>query len=301
MFELLNVKWGEPVFGTPSGTITWSSDLGGELALANGATDESILSTFQAALSAWESVAAVDFEQVASGADFTVGAAPIDPTYAGVASYGPSLPGLNSLTSASITFNSNYIWSDNGGFGTTDFYAVALHEIGHVLGLDHPDDPTQVMNDVIYVDELGAGDIAGIQFIYGTDDDDPVGAPLVTDSSGGGGGGALGLLLGLLALIAAFFTGGGGGAAVAMAAGRIADRDDDDEPMPSEADLDDLAAIFGLDDCGDDCADGHGVSIAEFALLPAIDFTTQTNPCGCVGLCSHMMDEEEEPQGDVFI
>jgi Matrixin len=38
---------------------------------------------------------------------------------------------------------------------------VMIHELGHVLGLSHVDDPTQVMNPSSVVAELGAGDRAG--------------------------------------------------------------------------------------------------------------------------------------------
>ena len=53
-----------------------------------------------------------------------------------------------------------------------DFHRVALHEFGHVLGLDHPDQAGQskvaIMNSVISnLDSLAADDIAGVDFLYG--------------------------------------------------------------------------------------------------------------------------------------
>lgn len=312
MFELLNVKWGEPTFGTPSGTITWSSELGGDLVLNNGATDDSIDASLIQAFQTWESVAAVTFVEDDVDPMVTISAAPINPDFAGVTIFRPDLPGLNTLESAEVIFNSQYLWSDNGGIGSTDFFAVALHEIGHVLGLDHPDDPTQIMNAIIEVDELGEGDIRGAQLLYGTDGDDvPLEPEPEAESGGGGGGAAGGLLLGLLALIASMFT--GGGALVAMAAGRIAGAQVGEDENGDAANGDAFAYAPGtplpdaseLLEHGHFHGDGHdhggehvhGVAISEFALLPAIDFTQQPNPCGCVGLCEHIIDSDECEDG----
>ena len=44
---------------------------------------------------------------------------------------------------------------------------ILMHEIGHVLGLDHVDDPRQLMN-AAYVgqDDLGPGDLAGLKALH---------------------------------------------------------------------------------------------------------------------------------------
>ena len=75
-----------------------------------------------------------------------------------------------------VIFNSGRTWNSYRGNlrnGLTEFRRVALHEFGHVLGLDHPDEatPTQsvsaVMNSTISnVELLQSDDIAGARSLY---------------------------------------------------------------------------------------------------------------------------------------
>ncbi len=53
---------------------------------------------------------------------------------------------------------------------TTTLYQTILHEFGHALGLDHSKDASTVMYPTLGAGnpDLGAGDIAGIQALYGT-------------------------------------------------------------------------------------------------------------------------------------
>jgi hypothetical protein len=70
-----------------------------------------------------------------------------------------------------VFFNDQIEWTLYDGDGN-DFYVVALHEIGHALGLDHSFEGT-----VMYayseggVFDLTEDDIAGIQTLYGEGDD----------------------------------------------------------------------------------------------------------------------------------
>jgi hypothetical protein len=51
---------------------------------------------------------------------------------------------------------------------TTDVYTVALHELGHSLGLGHTDDPVDVMYPYYHFGTpLSPNDIAGVQSMYG--------------------------------------------------------------------------------------------------------------------------------------
>ena len=58
--------------------------------------------------------------------------------------------------------------------GRSDFRRLVLHELGHVVGLDHPDEHGQnveaVMNSVVSHPRLQPDDIDGIRYLFGTRD-----------------------------------------------------------------------------------------------------------------------------------
>ena len=84
----------------------------------------------------------------------------------------------NGFYEADVIFNTAKSWNSyrgalryNGNTAITDLRRVAIHEFGHVLGLDHPDDAgqsvTAIMNATVSdVDSLAADDIAGGRAIY---------------------------------------------------------------------------------------------------------------------------------------
>jgi hypothetical protein len=84
----------------------------------------------------------------------------------------------NVFTETDVLFNENLKWDSyrgplqgSGLTGTYDFHRVALHEFGHVLGLDHPDQHGQSvvaqMNSIISdLDHLAEDDIAGAASLY---------------------------------------------------------------------------------------------------------------------------------------
>lgn len=77
---------------------------------------------------------------------------------------------------ADVVFNTAFQWDSYRGnvrsSNVWDIRRVALHEFGHALGLDHPDEKGQnvvaLMNSVLgNLDSLTADDIAGAQSLYG--------------------------------------------------------------------------------------------------------------------------------------
>jgi hypothetical protein len=93
----------------------------------------------------------------------------------------PSFANPDIMDEADVIFNSARKFNSyrgplrSDGF---DFHRIALHEFGHVVGLDHPDEAqpkqfvTAIMNSIVSdIDTLQADDIAGAQFIYNTGPD----------------------------------------------------------------------------------------------------------------------------------
>ena len=77
-------------------------------------------------------------------------------------------------TEADVIFNESYNWNSYRGplrAGVDDFRRVAIHEIGHVLGLNHPDELFEFVNAIMNstvndFDTLQADDVEGIEFLY---------------------------------------------------------------------------------------------------------------------------------------
>ncbi len=87
-------------------------------------------------------------------------------------SYFENPEGLHSFYDADIIFNDAISWDSYSGpviFSAVDFYRVALHELGHGLGLGHEESAISVMASYISnEDSLTADDIAGAGVLYGS-------------------------------------------------------------------------------------------------------------------------------------
>lgn len=81
-----------------------------------------------------------------------------------------SIPQSNT---AAGTYAGEIIINTRVQFTPTKLYAVVMHEMGHVLGLDHSADPNSVMFPTIHEPAaLTAGDIAALRDLYGIRDVD---------------------------------------------------------------------------------------------------------------------------------
>lgn len=171
---LAGYKWGEAVYGRPSGTVTFGFAPGFEDVVGN---DPGTVMAFEAAaefaLETWAAVAALDFVPAPEGIapDLSFAFAPLPGATIGEAltTFRP-LPDIDQVVTSVVTLDSTEQWSPFGEAGL-NFYNVILHEVGHSLGLDHPDDPTQVMYAFYLTDvtlSLAAGDIEGVRLIYGS-------------------------------------------------------------------------------------------------------------------------------------
>ncbi|MCM2276348.1 MAG: immunoglobulin domain-containing protein [Candidatus Didemnitutus sp.] len=180
------VKW-------PAGTVTYQLKLGSTRTLQDGTNFNS---SFTAAMNSWNAVIArvqlagtVAAEGV-GGRNNGISEVFFAPNIYGE-SFGESTVAITSSfrsgevqadgsyprTQSDIIFNSNRSWDSYRGprlsQSSLDFRRVAIHELGHSLGLDHPDEAGQsvsaIMNSrVSDVDALRPDDIDGAQFLYGS-------------------------------------------------------------------------------------------------------------------------------------
>jgi hypothetical protein len=189
-FVYPNSKWGVNTTGTPGGTVTYSFmgngiSFSGESANYGNSVALTSLPGFlpcfvtdiQAAFAAWEAVANIQFVQVAdsglafnaagANGDIRIGTHYFDGS-SGVLAHAYYPPPNGSSAAGDLHFDKSENWTcNNSGI---DIGVVALHEIGHSLGLAHENTSTIAVMDPIYnptLYGLQSDDINGAMTIYG--------------------------------------------------------------------------------------------------------------------------------------
>ena len=181
-YRLEGFDWANPGNGL---TLTWSAAtlnvaLGDWQASFTGQLTGAEIADVQRAFAAWSSVANIHFLQVsdAINVDIRIGLGGVAATY-GSSSVGVTLSSPSSdarVTGEQIELDQGYL--SHPRFDDSNVYALALHEIGHALGLDHSTNPNAIMAASNFFEsaslrtQLSPDDIAGIQALYG-----PAGAP----------------------------------------------------------------------------------------------------------------------------
>ena len=178
-YVLESFRW--PVGQT---TITYSFNdstidlysTGREDALGNSLSSD-LRGIVREAMDAWESVCGVRFVEVADTANVRIGwqpDTPLDPNYVSDGEGGRvgitfTWYSGNVIDEQAVVFDPAENWDD------VSFYDVALHELGHVLGIDHSDVYSSVLSTPPYTlyadqpgrDQLTADDIAAARALWG--------------------------------------------------------------------------------------------------------------------------------------
>lgn len=180
-YAFLGSRW-------PDGSIVMQLQLGSSGTLSDGSSSWG--SSFEGALAEWNGyLSRVSFRVVRDSTAAKARGNNLNNVFWSSSVYGSSFDDALAVTTrntsgttrveADIIFNTYYNWNSYRGAlksgtadgRTYDFRRVALHESGHALGLDHPDDHGQSVSAIMHsttsnVDSLTIDDITGVQVLY---------------------------------------------------------------------------------------------------------------------------------------
>lgn len=169
-------KWGSGVFGSEGGTVTYSFASLSTMGTYYSYTAEFIAAyqeVIHDAFDQWSYYADIEFVFTydTSNADIVIGWDTIDGADGTLGECAYSYYSDGSMAWAEIRFDTAESWALTNETATYDlvsFEAVALHEIGHALGLSHTSNSDSIMYAYYGGSlELTSDDISGIQALYG--------------------------------------------------------------------------------------------------------------------------------------
>ncbi|MBS0661308.1 MAG: matrixin family metalloprotease [Verrucomicrobia bacterium] len=176
---VLNLALGTPSAPLLDGSTSWDQVAAAALTTWNAQLGSGVRFTSQTATTfgQWNGRNEAAFSPTVYGQSFNGAIAITTSRYIGT-----------TFTEADVIFDSSRSWNAYRGSqrgNVIDLYRTALHEFGHVLGLDHPDQAGQsvaaIMNSIISnLDALQADDIAGVRAIYGAPTVTPTPTPTPT-------------------------------------------------------------------------------------------------------------------------
>lgn len=146
-----------------------------ELLAASALTISTFREEVAAAFAMWQAIADIHFREVESAADADIVlGAQVEPTghaFADVFYDAASRERLKPISKALVCLNPAKAWKIgfNGDLRTYDIRYTIAHEIGHAIGLDHPNGAGQIMG-YRYEErfrQLQPGDVAGAVTLYG--------------------------------------------------------------------------------------------------------------------------------------
>ncbi|MBS7791846.1 VCBS repeat-containing protein [Roseococcus sp. SDR] len=185
-FVTFGSKWGtSQAVGTPGGTVTWSlvgagvttTSFGfyaGASVALSGFLGFDFVGVLNRAFAAWSAIANINFVQVFDGGGAvgrgTTGSIRIAGGY--IDGDSDTLAQAFSPGSSAISGDIVFDSSEIDFWNADSFLAVATHEIGHAIGLNHTAIPNQLMNASYNpaISTPQSDDIAGARHIYGASD-----------------------------------------------------------------------------------------------------------------------------------